>query len=328
MQNMRRSFSSVSASLRDLLVSVGPFALLIAALLFAAYAWIKPEPPHSVRMATGPDGSSYAIFGKHYAEQLKPYGITVQLISTAGSAENLQLLREGKADVAFVRGGTGQFTPDDEPQLVSLGSLFYEPLWIFYREAALPRKQALTALPQLAKLRVNVDTAGSGVPSLMDQLFKVNKLEASQLKLSHLPPEQATEALRSGKLDAIVLASAKQSRFVHQMLQSPGIALMDLAQADAYSRLFGFLSEVTLPQGVADLATNVPAHDLTLVAPTTSKPSFWIASARARMPEPEVFSERKSSSMMTMGKLKRSIKVPPGQLGTSGKGGDEDRRAV
>ena len=262
-------------SLRDLLVSIGPLVLLVVALLVAAYWWIQPQPPHSVRLATGPVGSSYAVFGKRYAALLKPYGINVELIETAGSAENLDALRAGRADVAFVRGGTGDIAAGDEDTLLSLGSLFYEPLWIFYRPAALPplpsgKKPSVNELIQLDKLRINEDVPGSGVPALMAQLIKANRLDAAKLHLSQLPPEDAVQALLTGKLDVMVLASAPQSRYVHQLLRAPGVALLDLAQADAYSRRFGFLSSVTLPRGVVDLARDVPDHDVSMIALTTS----------------------------------------------------------
>lgn len=263
-------FSSFAQSLRDWLVSIGPVLLLAGGLLVAAYWWMDPQPPHRVRLATGPEGSTYALFGKRYAEQLKAQRITVQLIATAGSAENLLLLREGQADVAFVRGGTDIFSDDDEAQLLSLGSLFYEPLWLFYRQTEATRKTPITTLRQLAGLRLNVDTPGSGVPALMERLLKANGLEAAKLALQHLPPEQASEALEAGRLDAIVLAQAPQSRFVHRLLRARGIALADLTQADAYSRHFGFLSSVTLPQGVADLAADVPQKDVSMVALTTA----------------------------------------------------------
>ncbi|NCT85169.1 MAG: ABC transporter substrate-binding protein [Comamonadaceae bacterium] len=263
-------FSSFAQSLRDGLLSLGPVLLPLIALLVAAYVWIKPEPPRSVRLATGPEGSSYALFGRRYADQLKAQGITVELVATAGSAENLQLLRQGGADAGFVRGGTDEFSDEDEASLLSLGSLFYEPLWVFYRQTPATLKAPPSGLPALARLRLNVDTPGSGVPALMQRLFKANRLDIERLDLQHLAPEQAVDALLAGRLDAIVLAQASQSRFVRRLLRAPGIALLDLAQADAYSRRFGFLSSVTLPRGVADLAADLPAHDVQLVALTTA----------------------------------------------------------
>ena len=130
-------------SLRDLWVSAGPFILLAVALLALAYWWLDPNPPKRVTLATGPAQSAYEEFGKRYARALAAEGIQVVLHPSEGSAANLQLLREGKVDVGFVQGGTSDYTDQDEEDLASLGSLFVEPLWLFYREDAARKESAM-----------------------------------------------------------------------------------------------------------------------------------------------------------------------------------------
>lgn len=353
---LRRTLTLWVLAVRDMLASAGPVAFLAVGLLVAAYGWLDPQPPKTVRLATGPEGSAYAGFGKRYAAALAREGITVELIPTEGSVANLQLLRDGQADVAFVRGGSGAapatangsgLAPpempasgasapeaaapvDDDASLQSLGALFYEPLWIFYRPQALlatgdgqaaapgatsgtatgatspasspasspaaaaarlaasgaattgPRQGARTlqathvpplapqSIPQIGRLRLNVDQPGSGVPQLMQRLLRANGLHAEQMPLSHLAPNAAAQALLAGQLDALVLISAPQSAVVRQLLRTPGVQVLELAQADAYTRRFPFLRTVTLPRGVADLAADVPPHDVTLLAASTS----------------------------------------------------------
>ncbi|MGJ7582903.1 TAXI family TRAP transporter solute-binding subunit, partial [Variovorax sp. RHLX14] len=222
----------------------------------------------------GPTGSAYAQFGKRYAEALKHSGIEVELKPTSGSTENLQLLRTGGADVAFVRGGSADPVADEEAGLTSLGSLFYEPIWLFYRADSaqkIDRKTGtLTTLAQLRGLRVNIDLQGSGLPDIMERLLKANRLGPDDLLLSNLEQASAAEALAAGLLDAIVLSSAPQSPQVQRLLRSDDIKLMDFGQADAYSRRFPFLSAVTLPRGVVDLSKDLPPHDVALLAATTS----------------------------------------------------------
>lgn len=259
-------------SLRDLAVSVGPFIVLPLALLALAYWWLDPNPPKQVTLATGPAQSAYEEFGKRYAKILAENNIQVTLLPSQGSANNLQLLREGKADLGFVQGGTSNALPEDEAKLESLGSLFVEPVWLFYRENQ-ERKAAnanFNALPQLQGLRVNIGTPGSGVPNLMNKLLASNKVDMSALTVSELEQTPATVAFLEGKLDAIVFASAPESLMVQMLLQTPGVGLMDFPQSEAYSRRFSFLSPVVLPRGVVDLAANVPPQDVRLVAPTTA----------------------------------------------------------
>ncbi|RZI95415.1 MAG: C4-dicarboxylate ABC transporter substrate-binding protein [Variovorax sp.] len=271
---MPKTLKLILLSIRDLIVSAGPVVFIVIGALIAAYWYLDPQPPKKVTLATGPAGSAYAGFGERYARALRANGIEVVLKATAGSSDNLQLLRSGEADVAFVRGGSADPVADDEAGLTSLGSLFYEPLWLFYRTDAaqkIDRKTAtLNSLAQLRGLRVNIDKPGSGVPDIMEKLFNANHIDIGALQLSNLEPAPATEALEAGMLDAIVLASAPQSPLVQRLLRAPGVQLMDFGQSDAYARRFAFLSAVTLPRGVVDLAADVPPRDVSLVAATTS----------------------------------------------------------
>ena len=260
-------------SIRDLAVSAGPFIVLAVTLLVLAYWWMDPNPPKRVTLATGPAQSAYEEFGKRYTKALAAEGIEVITVPSDGSAANLQLLRDGKVDLGFVQGGTSAYTDSDEEKLSSLGSLFVEPVWLFYQEAS-ARKSTLTAtlsaLTQLQGLRINMGTPGSGVPSLMDKLLESNRIDTATLTISTLAQTPATVAFLNSELDAIVFASAPESLMVQMLLQTPGVKLMNFAQSEAYSRRFPFLSPTRLPRGVVDLAGNVPPEDVRLVAPTTA----------------------------------------------------------
>jgi len=266
-------------SVRDLAVAALPFALLALVLLVAAYFLLKPMPPKRVVLATGPEQSAYAEFGKRYAAELKRYGVEVVLLPTRGSLDNLRALRDQKRDVdlGFVQGGSSEVARSvDEDKsgepIESLGSLFLEPLWVFYREdaaRALPGG-TLTSIAQLSGWRVNLGARGSGTPGLMRKLLEANGLERERLTPSYLELTPAVVALLDGKLDAMAFASAPESPMVQMLLQTPGVRLLEFPEAEAFARRFPFLNPVTLPQGIADLARNVPAHDVQLIAATTS----------------------------------------------------------
>jgi TRAP-type uncharacterized transport system substrate-binding protein len=265
-------------SVRDLLVTFGPFIVLALVLLGLAYWVLDPTPPPKVVLATGTDQGAYAEFGKRYAQIMKGYGVTVELRATQGAAENLQLLRDAKSgvDIAFVQGGADELPrvqDEDDSTLVSLGSLFYEPVWLFYRSEAAQRllkADALTALAQLQGWRLNIGAPGSGVPNLMTKLIEANRIDPAALTLVRKTATPAVVDLIAGDVDALVFASAPESLLVQMLLQTPGIALFDFGQADAYSRRFAFLAPVTLPRGVVDLARDLPPRDVRLVAPTAT----------------------------------------------------------
>ncbi|HEY4081159.1 MAG TPA: TAXI family TRAP transporter solute-binding subunit [Burkholderiaceae bacterium] len=258
----------------DLLVSLGPVLLIIAALVVGAYWWLDPQPPKHVRLATGPADSAYATFGERYKKALAVNGITVDLVPTAGALANLDLLRNGGADVGFVRGGAADSESDGEAGITSLGSLFYEPIWVFYRKDVAhkidPKTGTLLRIPQLKGLRVNVDQPGSGVPQIVEKLVTANHMKLDEIKLARMEQTAAAEALRRGELDAIVMASAPQSKLVRDLLRDPKFGLMPFDQNEAYARRLPFLSTVTLPRGVVNLEIDLPPQDVSLLATTTS----------------------------------------------------------
>ncbi len=299
---MPQALRNTLLSFRDLLATAGPFIVLTLALLVVAYWVLDPTPPKKVVLATGVDQGAYAEFAKRYVQLLKQHDITVELRPTAGAAENLKLLQDENSgvDIAFVQGGADEKDrrPEDEEgdALVSLGSLFYEPVWLFYREDSAKRllsspspgrpkndgsrrglgvarndlvaEATLSSLAQLPGWKVNIGAPGSGVPNLMRKLIEANHIEPDSLTLLGEPQTPAVVGFLEGNIDAVAFASAPESLMVQMLLQTPGIKLFNFAQADAYSRRFAFISPVTLPRGVVDLAGDVPPNDVRLVAPT------------------------------------------------------------
>jgi TRAP-type uncharacterized transport system substrate-binding protein len=267
-------------ALRDLLLAAAPFVLGAVALLWLAYAALDPTPPARVVLATGPEQSAYAEFGRAYAQRLARQGIAVELRATEGATENLRLLRDARerVDLAFVQGGASEalYAADEDRSglpLASLGSLFYEPVWIFYRgdlRAGGTGPKPLSQVGDLAGLRVDLGPPGAGGRNLMLKLLHANRVEPSSLRVSERPPTAAVMALLAGEVDAIVLVSAPESPLVQMLLITPGIALFEFAQAEAYARRFGFVSHLNLPRGVVDLARDLPPRDVALVAATST----------------------------------------------------------
>jgi TRAP transporter TAXI family solute receptor len=258
-----RNFSFVS--LRDLLVASGPTIILIAAACIAAYLLVDPAPPKQVRLATGQENSAYEAFGAQYAKALKADDILVSLQPTLGSQENLERLKNGQADIAFVQSGSTSADQAGKLGLVSLGSLFTEPVWLFLRDSV--KTNNLTGL---RGLRINLGPEGTGVPNLFRQVLAVNGIEPQELTIGALENTPATVELLAGRIDGLVFSSAPEAPLIQMLLQTPGIRLFNFSQADAYTRRLPFLTHVTLPRGIVDLGRDIPAQDYHLIAPTAT----------------------------------------------------------
>ena len=252
-------------SFTDLAASAGPTILLIAALCALAYWLVDPAPPRKVVLATGQENSAYEEIGKRYAAALGKHGIKVTLKRSLGSQENLQLLGEGKVDIAFVQSGSTQQAEAERKGLVSLGSLFTEPVWLFTREGLKVGK-----LTDLKGLKINLGPEGSGVPKLFRQVLELNGIAPADLTIGQLENTPATVELLEGRIDGLVFSSGPEALLVQMLLQTPGIRLFDFAQAEAYTRRLPFMSHVVLPRGIVDVGRDLPSQDYHLIAPTAT----------------------------------------------------------
>jgi TRAP transporter TAXI family solute receptor len=252
-------------SLRDLLVVALPLSLIAVAAFWAAYQFVRPAPPRSLVMTTGVEGGAYHAFALRYREILARNDIALELRTSSGSLENQQRLtdEDSGVDVGFMQGGIN--LQGQAPALVSLGSLYYEPLWIFYRSPS-----TLERLAQLKGMRIAIGPEGSGTRQLALQLLAANRIESPREKFLPVGLGDAAAAFEERRIDAAFVIAGADSRAVQKLLRLRDVRLMNLTQSEAYARLFPFLSVVTLPQGSIDLVERIPGQNTSLVATTAN----------------------------------------------------------
>ncbi len=244
-------------------------ALLIALVVtVVGLKLLKPGAPTRVVLATGARGGAYEGFGAKYAEIFKREGVTLELKSTKGSVENLGLLLDKTNDIEAALLQSGIATEAQRDELVSLGSLFYEPVWVFYREAA--NKKALTRITELVGKRIAIGAVGGGTRPVSEALLAANEINATNSRFNDAAPIDATRMLRQDELDVVFLVAAPTSPLIRELLAAPGIRLMNMVTADAYSRVVPALTKITIPRGVIDLKNDIPAEDVQTVAATAT----------------------------------------------------------
>ncbi len=241
---------------------------IVAVVLFLSwvcYRFLQPFPPRTLTMATGMEGGSYGTFGELYRQVLARDGIRVVLRPTSGAVENLRLLEDKRqrVEAGFIQGTVGAI--EEQSNLVSLGSLAYTPLWVFYRG-----QDTYDDLMQLKGKRITIGPEGSGVRKYALQLLKVAGVTDPPAQLLNLPYAQATQALLHGTVDAVMTFGSPDNRLIWELLKADNIRLMSMNQAEAYARHFPDLSHVVLPRGVIDPARRDPPSDVHLLSPTTN----------------------------------------------------------
>jgi hypothetical protein len=237
------------------------FILLIVAAAF--FLFFRTGPPSTITITSGPEGSIFHTNALKYAPILARHGIRTRILTSHGSLENLERLSDPKfrVDVGFVQGGV---TNESMNKLMSLGSVSYQPLLVFYRGAP------IDLLSGLAGKRIVTGPIGSGTHALATTLLAANGIQAGGTNtLLDWEPGESSKAILEGNVDAVFLMGEDASSAVlRQLLRAPGIHLFSFKQAPAYVRKFSYLSPLQLPQGSVDFGQNIPPQDVSLIGPT------------------------------------------------------------
>lgn len=251
-------------SWRDILSIALPSLLLAVGAFWLAAQFVKPAPPDSLVISTGGEGGAYQIFSARYRDVLERYGIKLIEKPSAGATENLARLRDpnSKVDAGFIQGGTAR--PAENDELAALGDFYHEPLWIFYRNSTL---HGTDKLLDLRGKRIAVGGAGSGTNHLAMALLAANEIDAKNSRLVPVGGMAVLERFEKGEIDAAFVVGPTQSSLVWSLLYTPGIRLMSLTHAEAYTRRFAYLAHLVLPRGAIDLTMDLPPQDIHLVSP-------------------------------------------------------------
>ena len=251
----------------DFLHKYGAYLAIATVVVIVSVASLfvaETLPPSTIVMVTGAEGGANYELGLRYREILAQSGVKLELVPTAGSVENLARLRDSKSGVSagFIQGGT--VSKQDAAGLESLGTVSYEPLWLFYRGESGAGMQALRGR------RVSIGPKGSGARALALELIKKTRFDTIVGEFLGLTLEEAAQKLVAGEIDAAFMVASWDSPVVQRLVNADGIQLASFARADAYLALFPFLNKLVLPAGVVDLLTNRPPADILLLAPKSS----------------------------------------------------------
>jgi len=236
-------------------------ATVTAAVLFV----LRTMPPRSIAMATGPEGGAYYEVGKRYQAILSRSGVRLRLVSTSGALQNLELLRDARSGVSVALLQGGITTDADSPEIESLGTIFYEPLWLFQRSEL--RSKGLEG-PRGRKISIGAE--GGASRALFLELLKEGGIDGNSAELLGLSPQVARDKLLAGEIDAALMVMAWESPVVRQLLADERVELASVAHTDPFAALHPFLNKVVVPAGVGDLTKNRPSSNVTLLAPKAS----------------------------------------------------------
>jgi TRAP transporter TAXI family solute receptor len=252
-------------SLKETILPVLPSFLILVAASIAAYKFVDPAPPKHFVISSGNGEGDYQTYAKLYKDILKDDGIDLEIRPSSGGAENFNRLKDphSDVDVGFAHDGVG--TQDEAPDVSSLGSIYYDPVWVFYRNA-----KDLTRFSDLAGKKIAVGEEGGGTQVLVNQILKANGVDEKNSKLLGIGTTEAANALKNGQIDSAIFIATGDDPLVRDLMMDSRVKLMDQDQAEAITRVLPFLHHLVLPHGSIDLKKNIPSTDVDMVSATVT----------------------------------------------------------
>lgn len=229
--------------------------------------WNNPIPPKTIRIAVGQQNSTLEVTAKRYEKLLAKDGLRLEMIRTKGAIENLQLLKQGKVDVALSQGGARL---DGATGIVSLGSVGYQPLWFFTQNTGSTEEQDIFSF--MHAKRISIGVAGSGTRIVVDELL--NLIPASARKDYQLLPMDAPgsiQAMQEGKIDGMFLLAGLESINARTLLTSERISPMSFRLSEAMTKQLDYTEQIRVPAGIVSLSQpQFPKQNLHMIATTTT----------------------------------------------------------
>ncbi len=228
--------------------------------------YINPLPPTTAYLAIGQDGSSYQEISKNFKTYFNKNSINLELISTSGLSEGLKGLHnvDSKINASFLTVGVAG--ENDYPGLVSLGSVQFAPIWIFYKGAEIETNDPFM---YFSTKKISIGSPGEVTNNLYRKLNLIGGHQTIK-NILELPHKDGANALQQGKIDALFIVDGIQSETVKSLLKDSNIKVMNFPLADAYLKKLPFLQKLTIPKGSRNIEKVEPPHDITILASTTN----------------------------------------------------------
>ena len=263
-----------------ILATLGVFAGIIFAGWIAILV-LKPGPEGRLVLASGGSEGAYNELAILYQKQMAKYGVEIELRpTTAGSSTLRALFVDEKSDVdaGFIKGGVagslqGRLVTDEERKwhdrqttaLASVGRMFYEPVYVFYRG------EQVKSLSEFKGKNILIGSKESGTRRIAKTLLLGNGVTEQNSTFIELDLSDDAKELTVEGVDVAFVVLPPESNKIFKLMRVPNILLLNFAaEADAYVARFPFLTKLVMHQGSIEFAPDIPSADITLLSTTAA----------------------------------------------------------
>jgi uncharacterized protein len=190
----------------------------------------------TLNIVTGGTGAVYIVYGAGLADILtKKLKVAASAQSTAASVANMQLIRDGKADLAFTLAdtaydavsGRGAFKPEEKVDARAIAVMYTNYTHVVSKEGA-----GISTIADLRGKRVSVGAPASGTEIIANRMLQAYGLDPdSDIQRERLSVADSSDGLRDGKLDAFFWSGGLPTGQVQDLSNATKLVFLDQTEA-------------------------------------------------------------------------------------------------
>ena len=234
-----------------------------------------------INIATGGTAGVYYPLGGALADILNKNvkGANATAQSTGASVANVNMLKDGQVDVAFIQNdiayyavkGVEMFKGKEVKNLKGLATLYPETVQI-----VTVKSTGIKTVADLKGKRVAVGAAGSGAEANARQILEMAGITYNDIKPQYLSYAEASSALKDGNVDAAFLTSGFPTAAVQDLATQHDIALVaiDNDLAEKLIKKYPYYTKTTIPAKTYNqVDADVPSISVKCMLAVTDKMS-------------------------------------------------------
>lgn len=223
----------------------------------------EADAPDFLSFLTGGTSGTYYPLGGAIATIISDEtGIQTDAVSSNASADNIEALRDGEAEIAFTQTdvasnaveGINSFDGDPVDNVLGLGALYPETIQIVTTD-----KSGIESVEDMEGKKISVGAPGSGTYVNAEQILEVHGLSMDDIDAQNLDFGESTGGIQDGNIDAAFITAGTPTGAVEELQASADVSIVPVEKdkADELIEEYPYYAEDTVEEGTYDIEEDV-----------------------------------------------------------------------
>lgn len=221
-----------------------------------------------VTIATGGASGPYNIIGTALGESyVQTYGVNSRTQTTGASVENVNLIDQGKVELAFIMSDVlSQAVNGEAPFPKKIDSIYQvAAMYDNYMQIVTSKSTGIKTMDDLRGKRVAVGDQNSGTEVNARTLLAGHGITYDDIRVDYLGFAEAADALRAGRIDAAVLSSGMPNASIMELEQNFDLQIVSISpeRIDEIAKDKSYFHSREIPAGTYGNEEPIPTAVIT-----------------------------------------------------------------